>query len=216
MNKPTNNYKEIFHTATTEWFEHALGTPTDVQAEAWPAVASGKHVLISAPTGTGKTLSAFLVYIDQMITKAREGTLPQGLQVVYISPLKSLAGDIRENLYRPLIGIVVGGSFARTHHGSVSKQQRLEVEGDLIAGELSVPLEWFEILAEQGRCLYIEPGLWIAAEHEAIYKAALEEGEPEARRNVVRRALRYRGAMDLEELAERYFWPRAAAQAVKH
>jgi ATP-dependent Lhr-like helicase len=49
----------------------------------------------------------------------------------------------------------------------------LMIEGDLVAGELPLPLEWFETLAEQGRCLYIEPGLWIAAEHQEVYQTAL-------------------------------------------
>ena len=90
----------------------------------------------------------------------------------------------------------------------------LMVEGDVVAGELPLPLEWFEALAAKQRCLYVEPGLWIAAEHQETYKAALEEGEEEARQNVVRRALRFRGAMDAAQLAERYFWPEAAAHAV--
>jgi ATP-dependent Lhr-like helicase len=90
----------------------------------------------------------------------------------------------------------------------------LMIEGDLIAGELPIPLEWFEALAEQGRCLYIEPGLWIAAEHEEVYRSALVDCAEEARQNVVRRALRYRGAMDAAQLAERYFWSKEAAHAV--
>ena len=60
---------------------------------------------LSAPTGTGKTLSAFLVFLDQMMRQADEGLLKQELQVIYVSPLKSLAADIRENLRRPLAGI---------------------------------------------------------------------------------------------------------------
>ena len=101
----TTPHKEIFQAPTSLWFERTLGAPTAVQQEAWPAIASGKHVLVSAPTGTGKTLAAFLVFIDQMMREARTGTLEPGLQLIYISPLKSLAGDIRENLYRPLDGI---------------------------------------------------------------------------------------------------------------
>jgi len=96
---------KIFSASTINWFNKTLGEPTKVQQEAWPAIASCKHVLVSAPTGTGKTLSAFLVFIDQMMAKARGGTLEDGLQVIYISPLKSLAGDIRENLYKPLNGV---------------------------------------------------------------------------------------------------------------
>ena len=90
----------------------------------------------------------------------------------------------------------------------------LMIEGDLIAGELPAPLEWFETLAGQGRCLYIEPGLWIAAEHQEAYRRALEDCETEARQNIARRALRYRGAMDAAELAGRYFWQEEAAREV--
>ena len=100
-----NSNSKIFAEPTVSWFERTLGKPTYVQQEAWPAIASGKHVLASAPTGTGKTLSAFLVFIDQMMTQAQAGVLNPELYLIYISPLKALAGDIRENLYRPLYGI---------------------------------------------------------------------------------------------------------------
>ena len=103
--QPNLTYKKLFAPPTLKWFENDIGKPTDVQQEAWPAIASGQHVLVSAPTGTGKTLSAFLVFIDQMMEQARTGTLKPGLQLIYISPLKSLAGDIRANLYRPLSGV---------------------------------------------------------------------------------------------------------------
>lgn len=96
---------DIFDKLTKRWFERVIGTPTAVQEEAWPAIASGGHTLVSAPTGTGKTLSAFLVFIDRLKAKARAGTLKKELQLIYVSPLKSLAGDIRENLRRPLGGI---------------------------------------------------------------------------------------------------------------
>jgi len=103
--KATTSYNKVFTVRTINWFERTLGQPTDVQREAWPEISSGSHVLVSAPTGTGKTLSAFLVFIDQMMEQAHEGKLEAGLQVIYISPLKSLASDIRENLHRPLDGI---------------------------------------------------------------------------------------------------------------
>lgn len=96
---------ELFHSYTTAWFSRVLGEPTAIQKEAWPAIAGGAHTLVAAPTGTGKTLSAFLVYLDELMGQAREGELAQELQLVYISPLKSLAGDIRENLQKPLYGI---------------------------------------------------------------------------------------------------------------
>ncbi len=99
------NVLELFDRETAEWFEHALGEPTPVQCEAWPIIAEGKHALISAPTGTGKTLSAFLIFLDRMKRQAQAGTLQQELKLIYVSPLKSLAADIRENLRRPLNGI---------------------------------------------------------------------------------------------------------------
>jgi len=95
----------IFNQYTADWFTHSLVTPTAVQEAAWPAIAAGEHTLVSAPTGTGKTLSAFLVFIDKLKEQAREGILNQELQLIYVSPLKSLAGDIKENLRRPLEGI---------------------------------------------------------------------------------------------------------------
>ena len=96
---------QLFDPITERWFFKDLGEPTKVQEVAWPAIASGSHTLVSAPTGTGKTLSAFLVFVDRMKAQSRAGTLPKGLQLIYISPLKSLAGDIRENLRKPLNGI---------------------------------------------------------------------------------------------------------------
>ncbi|MBH1940944.1 DEAD/DEAH box helicase [Mobilitalea sibirica] len=101
----STNVLELFDQLTARWFTQALGSPTPVQEVAWPAIAVGKHTLVSAPTGTGKTLSAFLVFIDQLKAQARAGTLKQELQLIYVSPLKSLAGDIRENLRKPLNGI---------------------------------------------------------------------------------------------------------------
>lgn len=96
---------ELFDNQTVEWFREKLGDPTSVQKLSWPAIAAGGHVLVSAPTGTGKTLSAFLVFLDRLKKEALEGSLKQELQLIYVSPLKSLAADIRENLKRPLEGI---------------------------------------------------------------------------------------------------------------
>lgn len=99
----------IFEKKTADWFLEALGEPTPVQREAWQWIAAGEHVLVSAPTGTGKTLSAFLVFLDQMMRQAQAGELKQELQLVYVSPLKSLAADIRENLNAPLEGMQAQG-----------------------------------------------------------------------------------------------------------
>lgn len=97
---------DIFDKLTSSWFTRTMGKPTAVQEEAWPSIAAGQHTLVSAPTGTGKTLSAFLVFIDKLLDKSRAKTLKKELMLIYVSPLKSLAGDIRENLRRPLTGIM--------------------------------------------------------------------------------------------------------------
>src|SRR3954447_19177564 len=89
-----------FQPAVRDWFEAAFDGPTEVQAQAWPAIATGEHTLISAPTGSGKTLAAFLWALDRL---ARE---PAGhTRLVYVSPLKALAYDIDRNLRAPLRGI---------------------------------------------------------------------------------------------------------------
>ncbi|HEX7297862.1 MAG TPA: DEAD/DEAH box helicase [Solirubrobacteraceae bacterium] len=83
-----------------DWFERAFEAPTPAQAQAWPAIATGEHVLISAPTGSGKTLAAFLWALDKLSREPAAHT-----RLVYVSPLKALAYDIDRNLRAPLRGI---------------------------------------------------------------------------------------------------------------
>ena len=90
---------ELFHPLVRRWFAERLGAPTDAQARAWPIIARGEHVLVSAPTGSGKTLTAFLSALDNLIT----GRWPLGgVRALYLSPLKALNGDVRLNLLGPL------------------------------------------------------------------------------------------------------------------
>ena len=93
---------QSFHPVIQEWFSSTLGEPTDVQRASWPAIQSGKHALISAPTGSGKTLAAFLTCINQLLHQAIHGELVEGIQVVYVSPLRALSHDIHKNLQQPL------------------------------------------------------------------------------------------------------------------
>jgi len=92
-----------FSEGTREWFLGAFEEPTPAQAQAWPAIASGEHVLISAPTGSGKTLAAFLWGIDRLAGQEAAGH--PGIRLVYVSPLKALSYDIDRNLRAPLRGI---------------------------------------------------------------------------------------------------------------
>src|SRR5690606_28923215 len=124
-----------FHPAVAAWFTHSFDAPTAAQAAAWPAIARGEDVLVAAPTGSGKTLTAFLWAINSLAEQSLESTsskqdqpessspqsslwpepaprvssapdaLPDRVQVLYISPLKALSNDIRLNLEGPLAGI---------------------------------------------------------------------------------------------------------------
>lgn len=92
-----------FHPAVRAWFAATLGEPTPPQKRGWPAIRSGAHVLIAAPTGTGKTLAAFLCAVDALLCQGCG--LSDATQVLYVSPLKALSNDIEKNLAVPLAGI---------------------------------------------------------------------------------------------------------------
>jgi ATP-dependent Lhr-like helicase len=94
-----------FDPLTLEWFERRFTAPTEPQILGWPEIRSGHDVLISAPTGSGKTLSAFLICLDSLVRAAREGALRDETIAVYVSPLKALSNDIRKNLETPLAEI---------------------------------------------------------------------------------------------------------------
>jgi ATP-dependent Lhr-like helicase len=89
-----------------EWFTATFPQgPTPAQRLAWPAVASGENLLLVSPTGTGKTLAAFLAILDGLFVEHAAGTLWPGLRCVYVSPLRSLGYDIERNLAGPLEGV---------------------------------------------------------------------------------------------------------------
>ena len=94
-----------FHPAVAGWFAHRFPAPTAAQARAWPAIAAGRHVLVAAPTGSGKTLTAFLAALDALLREGLAHGLTDAVQVLYVSPLKALSNDIHLNLEAPLAGI---------------------------------------------------------------------------------------------------------------
>jgi ATP-dependent Lhr-like helicase len=96
-----------FHPAVANWFRAAFPAPTAAQAAAWPSIRAGQHTLVAAPTGSGKTLTAFLAAIDALVREgvAHGGVLADATSVLYVSPLKALSNDIHINLEAPLEGI---------------------------------------------------------------------------------------------------------------
>ena len=94
-----------FHPVIAGWFRARFGSPTDPQRLGWRTIAAGQHTLIAAPTGSGKTLAAFLWCLDRLFRQGMSGELPDGTQVVYVSPLKALSNDIHRNLEVPLAEI---------------------------------------------------------------------------------------------------------------
>ncbi|MEO5590176.1 MAG: DEAD/DEAH box helicase, partial [Gemmatimonadaceae bacterium] len=91
-----------FHPLLREWFAETLGKPSEPQRKGWPAIASGSHTLILAPTGTGKTLAAFLWELNALIISGVKEPLANGVHLLYVSPLKALNNDIQRNLETPL------------------------------------------------------------------------------------------------------------------
>src|SRR5271165_4518009 len=98
----------LFHPVAAQWFRAVFDRPTAPQRLGWPAIARGESTLILAPTGTGKTLTAFLWCLDRLMLHrpdAKPAAETGGCRVVYISPLKALAVDVERNLRSPLAGI---------------------------------------------------------------------------------------------------------------
>ena len=94
----------LFHPAAREWFTGAFPEPTRVQQLGWPAIARGESTLILAPTGSGKTLTAFFWSLNRLMFEPPPQSAER-CRVLYVSPLKALAVDVERNLRAPLVGI---------------------------------------------------------------------------------------------------------------
>ncbi|KVN07909.1 MULTISPECIES: DEAD/DEAH box helicase [unclassified Burkholderia] len=105
--RPAAGALGAFHPVVAAWFSGTFAAPTTAQALAWPHIKAGRSTLVAAPTGSGKTLTAFLSALDDLVRDAlaHDGALPDETLVVYVSPLKALSNDIHVNLDVPLAGI---------------------------------------------------------------------------------------------------------------
>ncbi len=102
----SNQALDLLSGPVRAWFEETFPHgPIPAQQHAWPAIAAGEHVLLVSPTGTGKTLAAFLAILDRLFRALEAGGLAPGVRCVYVSPLRSLNYDIERNLNVPLEAI---------------------------------------------------------------------------------------------------------------
>ncbi len=107
IKKQTKSYskKEIYkklHPYVKEWFENSFDDFTPAQKQAIPEIHKGNNIIVSSPTGSGKTLTAFLSVINELTALADKGELEDKVYCIYISPLKALDNDIERNLEQPL------------------------------------------------------------------------------------------------------------------
>ena len=93
---------QLFHPLIVQWFQSRFTAPTEPQVESWPHIQQRRDILVAAPTGSGKTLTAFLSAIDRLLRLAEAGELEDEIRVVYVSPLRALSNDMHRNLQQPL------------------------------------------------------------------------------------------------------------------
>jgi ATP-dependent Lhr-like helicase len=155
------------HPIVEEWFVRRFGTPTEPQEQGWPHILAGRTTLISAPTGSGKTLSAFLACIDRLVRKALAGDLQDRTEVLYVSPLKALGNDIQKNLEVPLSEIL-----------------QLAGERGLLMPEIRTAVRTGDTLAHERRAMLKRPPHILVTTPESLYILLTAEKSREILRDV--------------------------------
>ena len=159
---------ESFHPAVQVWFRRRFPAgPTPPQARGWPSIRAGQDTLIAAPTGSGKTLSAFLVCIDELYRALTLDPALLGVRVVYVSPLKALTRDIQLNLEAPLAEIA-----------EVAKELGLP------APALSAKVRSGDTRASERAALLRHPPHFLITTPESLYLMLTAEGSRQILRSV--------------------------------
>src|SRR6516162_1263949 len=140
------------HPLIAEWFLAKFGSPTEPQEQGWPEILAGRTTLISAPTGSGKTLSAFLICIDRLVRQAIDGSLLDRTEVLYVSPLKALGNDIQKNLEGPLSEILA-----------------LAAERGILMPEIRTAVRTGDTLAHERRAMLKRPPHILVTTLESLY-----------------------------------------------
>ncbi len=153
-----------FTPAARSWFERAFGSATPAQAQAWPAIASGRHVLVCAPTGSGKTLAAFMWALDRLAREPEDART----RVVYVSPLKALAYDIERNLRAPLRGIGADHVRVGIRTGDTPQRERAAMARKPPHILVTTPESLYLILTSQARTMLSEVEAVIVDEIHAV------------------------------------------------
>src|SRR5713226_4078389 len=155
------------HPVVQERFVRRSRTLPEPQEQGWPHILSGRATLISAPTGSGKTRSAFLACIDRLARKALAGHLEDRTEVLYISPLKALGNDIQKNLEQPLGEIL-----------------QLAGERGLLMPEIRTAVRTGDTLAHERRQMLRRPPHILVTTPESLYILLTAEGSRATLRGV--------------------------------
>ncbi len=149
-----------FSEPTRVWFEAAFAAPTPAQVGAWRSISAGRNALVVAPTGSGKTLSAFLWSLDRLGAAEPPSDKRRRCRVLYISPLKALAVDVERNLRAPLagirhtadrLGVAVGDVRVGVRSGDTPADERRRIATSPPDILITTPESLFLMLTSQAR-----------------------------------------------------------------